>query len=152
VLSVYGGKLTTYRKLAERALEMLAPLFPAMGPAWTAGTVLPGGALPEGGIDGLLAALRKDYSGLDDELLKGLARRHGSLSAEVLAYAPRGVAGSRHFGADLYAFEVDYLVQREWARTVEDVLWRRTKSGLRLDPAAVNAVATYMGQKAQRPT
>jgi glycerol-3-phosphate dehydrogenase len=152
VLSVYGGKLTTYRKLAERALDLLTPLFPAIGPPWTAGTALPGGALPEGGIDSVVKALREDYSDLDDELLTALARRHGSLSAAVLAHSPRGAAGGRHFGADLYAFEVDYLVQREWARTVEDVLWRRTKSGLRLEPAAVNALADYMGQNAQRPS
>ena len=152
VLSVYGGKLTTYRKLAERALELLAPLFPDMGPAWTAGTVLPGGALPEGGIDGLVKALREDYPGLDDKLLTGLARRHGSLAAEVLGNASGGAANSRHFGGDLYAFEVDYLVQREWARTVEDVLWRRTKSGLRLDPSAVDAVSAYMQQDVRRPT
>ena len=152
VLSVYGGKLTTYRKLAERALDLLTPLFPAIGPPWTAGTALPGGALPEGGIDSVVKALREDYSDLDDELLTALARRHGSLSAAVLAHSPRGAAGGRHFGADLYAFEVDYLVQKEWARTVEDVLWRRTKSGLRLEPAAVNALADYMGQNAQRPS
>ena len=141
VLSVYGGKLTTYRKLAERALDMLAPLFPSVGPPWTADQALPGGALPEGGIDALVEELCSQYPALEQALLARLARRHGSLATDVLAGAPDA---GQHFGADLYAFEVDYLVRREWAQTAEDVLWRRTKSGLRLSPAAARAVTAYL--------
>lgn len=148
VLSVYGGKLTTYRKLAQRALDMLAPLFPSIGPAWTAERALPGGMLPQGGIDALVSELGSRYGALDKGLLAGLARRHGSLAGDVLAGRARASAPGRHFGADLYAFEVDYLVDREWARTAEDVLWRRTKSGLRLDSAAADAVAAYLQQAA----
>ena len=149
VLSVYGGKLTTYRKLAERALDLMAPLFPALGPAWTAGSALPGGTLPDGGIAALIETLGEDYPDVDATVLAGLVRRHGSLAAELLAEAPGGAADSRHFGADLYGFEVDYLIRREWARTAEDVLWRRTKTGLRLDPSAVEALAAYMGEDDQ---
>ncbi len=152
VLSVYGGKLTTYRKLAERALDMLAPLFPSIGPPWTAGRALPGGVLPEGGIDGLVGALRDGYPAIDERLLTRLARRHGSLTADVLAGTREASGTGQHFGADLYAFEVDYLVRKEWARTAEDVLWRRTKSGLRLDPAGAKAVTTYLQQDAARRT
>ena len=149
ILSVYGGKLTTYRKLAERAIDMLAPLFPRLGPTWTAGTALPGGALPAGGTVALVKSLSADYPDLDGTLLAGLVRRHGALAAEVLADAPGGATGSRHFGADLHAFEVDYFIRKEWARTVEDVLWRRTKAGLRLDPVAIDALAAYMQEHYQ---
>lgn len=146
VLSVYGGKLTTYRKLAQRALDMLAPLFPSIGPAWTADQVLAGGALAEGGIDALVRTLVKRYSAIDASLLWRIARRHGSLADEVLGATARVSGTGQHFGADLHAFEVDYFVQREWARTAEDILWRRTKSGLRLDAAAAKAVSAYLQQ------
>jgi glycerol-3-phosphate dehydrogenase len=141
VLSVYGGKLTTYRRLAERAVDVLTPLFPSAGPPWTADQALPGGALPEGGIDALVEELHRQHPTLDHAVLARIAGRHGSLAADVLAGAAET---SQHFGADLYAFEVDYLVRREWAQTAEDVLWRRTKSGLHLDPAAAKTVSDYM--------
>ncbi len=144
VLSVYGGKLTTYRKLAERAVDMLTPLFPSAGPPWTTGQALPGGALPEGGIDELVEELHRQHPAREQELLVRLAGRHGSLATDVLAGA---TDTSQHFGADLYAFEVDYLVRREWAQTAEDVLWRRTKSGLHLDPAAAQTVSDYLRLK-----
>lgn len=152
LLSVYGGKLTTYRKLAQRALDMLAPLFPAIGPAWTAEQALPGGTLPAGGLDALVSELCSRYGAFDKELLGQLARRHGNLAADVLAGSAHGSGPDRHFGADLFAFEVDYLVNREWARTAEDVLWRRTKSGLRLDAAAAEALAAYLQQSAHART
>jgi len=147
ILNVYGGKLTTYRKLSERALDKLAPYFPSIGPPWTATQPLPGGALAEGGIDTLVRALAARYPELGEKLLMALARRHGSLSTEVLAGASGEAGGNLHFGADLYAFEVDYLIQREWAMSAEDVLWRRTKSGLRLDAAARERLATYVHQQ-----
>jgi glycerol-3-phosphate dehydrogenase len=78
---------------------------------------------------------------MERELLLRLAGRHGSLATQVLAGA---TDSSRHFGAHLYAFEVDYFVRREWAQSAEDVLWRRTKSGLHLDRAAAKAVSDYL--------
>ena len=144
LLSVYGGKLTTYRKLAESVLEMLRPLFPSTGQAWTANRPLPGGALPAGGVDAVFAELRKDYPDLDDALLGALVRRHGSLATDVLAGTSGGRDTGTRFGADLYAFEVDYFVRREWAVSAEDVLWRRTKSGLELDEDGRRAVADYL--------
>ena len=141
VLSVYGGKLTTYRRLAERAVDMLIPLFPSAGPPWTADQALPGGTLPEGGIHALVEELHRQYPAMERELLMKLAGRHGSLATQVLAGA---TDSGRHFGAHLYAFEVDYFVRREWAQSAEDVLWRRTKSGLHLDRAAAKAVSDYL--------
>lgn len=144
ILSVYGGKLTTYRKLAEHALDTLAPFAESMGGPWTATRPLPGGALPEGGIEGLVRDLAGQYPALEGRLLAALARRHGSLAGEVLAGASAQAGTDHHFGADLYDFEVDYLVRREWARNAEDVLWRRTKLGLRLGAGASEELAAYL--------
>lgn len=151
LLSVYGGKLTTYRKLAQRALDMLSPVFPGMGPEWTADHALPGGALGEGGIDALLGDLHDRFPAMDEAVIKRLVQRHGSLTAEVLAGSGQGSAARRHFGADLYAFEVDYLMRREWAQCADDVLWRRTKTGLRLNAASAESVGTYMQLLASVP-
>jgi glycerol-3-phosphate dehydrogenase len=151
LLSVYGGKLTTYRKLAQRALDMLSPVFPGMGPKWTADRALPGGALAEGGIDALLGDLHGRFPAMDEAVIKRLIQRHGSLTGEVLAGSGQGSAARRHFGADLFAFEVDYLMRREWAQCADDVLWRRTKTGLRLNAASAAAVGTYMQQVGSTP-
>ena len=152
ILTVYGGKLTTYRRLSERALDKLAPYFPSIGPPWTATRPLPGGALAKGGIDALMEALARQYPALEEKLLMALVRRHGSRTSEVLAGAGGQADSTLHFGADLYAFEVNYLVENEWAMSAEDVLWRRTKSGLRLDPAARDRLAAYLREHAARPS
>ena len=151
ILDVYGGKLTTYRKLSERAVDKLTPLFSSVGPAWTATRPLPGGTLPDGGIDALLQSLAERYADFEQNHLEALIRRHGSLAGEVLAGAGSEAQSNRHFGADLYAFEVDYLLRREWAEEVDDVLWRRTKAGMRLGPAARESVATYIAEHPATP-
>ena len=147
LLSVYGGKLTTYRRLAERALETLEHLLPSLGPAWTASSALPGGSLPRGGMDELLEELETGHPHLPAGLLERLVARHGSLTARVLDGAVGARGTGLHFGADLHAFEVDYFVQREWARSAEDILWRRTKSGLGIDAAGARALAEYLEQR-----
>jgi glycerol-3-phosphate dehydrogenase len=147
VLSVFGGKITTYRRLAERALDKLAPWFPGMGPAWTAARALPGGEIPEGDMEGFARRLAQRYPQLPQPLLRGLARRHGALAYDVLGNAASMADLGEHFGADLHALEVDYLVEREWASTTEDVLWRRTKTGLRLAPGQREALARYLGKR-----
>lgn len=144
ILHVYGGKLTTYRKLSERAVDKLAALLRCAEPAWTATRTLPGGALPEGGIDALVEALAGRYPSFERDLLESLARRHGTLAAEVLAGARDDAGANRHFGGGLYDFEVDYLLRREWAQEAEDVLWRRTKTGLRIAAGARESLAAYI--------
>jgi glycerol-3-phosphate dehydrogenase len=141
VLSVFGGKITTYRRLAERALALLAPWFPGMRGPWTAGAPLPGGAdapgrSPEG-----------DYPKLPRELVAALRDRHGSLIVEVLGNCGSVEELGRHLGANLYAREVDYFIAREWARSGEDVLWRRTKCGLHLTAAEQQTVDDYVRQQ-----
>jgi glycerol-3-phosphate dehydrogenase len=144
VLSVFGGKITTYRRLAEHALEKLAPWFPGMGPAWTAARALPGGDILAGDMAGLAQRLAQRYPQLPQRLLRGLARRHGALAYDVLSNAASLADLGQHFGAELYAREVDYLLAQEWARSAEDVLWRRTKAGLQLTPGQREAVTRYL--------
>lgn len=148
VLSVFGGKITTYRSLAEHALAKLAPWLPGMGTAWTAGTPLPGGDLRGVSFDEFADFhLQRDFPWLPVPQRRALARRHGSLAYQVLGNAASIADLGEHFGADLYAREIDYLVEREWAHDAEDVLWRRTKCGLHLAPEQREAVARYVGQR-----
>ena len=143
VLSIFGGKITTYRKLAEAALAVLAPFFPGMKPGWTRDAPLPGGDLPNGDRNALFALLCRQYPGLPAELLRGLARRHGSRAMRVLGEAKTMADLGQDFGAGLTAREIDYLIAEEWARSADDVLWRRTKCGLPMTPAQRDAVAAY---------
>ena len=146
-LSVFGGKITTYRRLAEHALQQLSPWFPGMGRAWTLDAPLPGAALPRGDGERFGQRLAERFPRLPQSLLQTLARRHGALAYDVLGDAGTVADLGQHFGADLYAREVDYLVEHEWAVSAEDVLWRRTKSGLQLDAAQQNALACYLAQR-----
>jgi glycerol-3-phosphate dehydrogenase len=132
ILSIFGGKITTYRCLAEEALEKLSPFFPAMGPAWTRKAFLPGGNLPSGTMQGFLDGLAKRYPKLDANLIAQLARRHGSIAADILGDADTMDDLGQHIGEDLYEREIDYFKRQEWAVTAEDILWRRTKVGLHL--------------------
>ncbi len=143
LLSVYGGKITTYRELAERALHRLKPFYPAMGPDWTARGPLPGGDL---GLtfEAFAGSLASRYPGLDPAYLQALARRHGSHVERILQDAHRPEDLGRHFGAQLYEREVEWLMREEWAIAADDVLWRRTKEGLRLDRAQQLALAAWM--------
>jgi glycerol-3-phosphate dehydrogenase len=138
LLSIFGGKLTTYRKLSEHALRDLQPYFPAMKLPWTASVPLPGGD----------AALR-NVEFPEDAHGKRILRRHGSKTPMLTASSPYGqgkAAWGRHFGAGLYQAEIDYLVAHEWAITTDDVLMRRTKCGLFMDEAERAAVAEYVAK------
>jgi len=147
LLSVYGGKLTTCRSLAEKAMERLRPFLSGCGRAWTATAILPGGNLPDGDVDALVAELAGAYPGLPPPLLRALARRHGSRAFAVLGEAREPADLGRHFGADLYEREVVWFGDREWAGSAEDVLWRRSKAGLVLDAAGRQAVAAWFGEE-----
>ena len=133
LLSVFGGKITTYRRLAERALDKLRPWFPTIGGSWTADARLPGGALVSTDVADHVASVARRYHGLPRSLIEALVRRHGSRAETVLDGAHGVEELGVHFGADLYAREVDYFLTHEWARRPDDVLWRRTKAGLHLD-------------------
>ena len=144
LLSVFGGKITTYRKLAEHALGQLRSFFPQARDGWTDRQPLPGGDLPTGGLAAYERALAARYAGLPSNLLAALAHRHGTRTPRILGDA-RGPADlGAHFGHTLYAAEIDYLVAQEWAIEADDVLWRRTKCGLHLRAEERDAVAAYL--------
>lgn len=145
MLSVFGGKITTYRKLAEHALDKLKPFFPEMRQAWTAGVPLPGGDMPEADFEAFLSALGASLPWLPEALARHYARLYGTRTAQVIGKADSVAALGRHFGGLLYQCEIDYLREAEWARTAEDVLDRRTKHGLHITPDQRAAVAAYMG-------
>ena len=148
LLSVYGGKLTTYRRLAERALDRLKPWLPGLRPPWTAAVHLPGGGLGPRGLPGLLLELSQRHPMLPPDLLHALARRHGTLTQRVIGEAQTEHDLGAHFGAGLYAAEVDFMLAHEWAREADDILWRRTKCGLRVTEDGRRRLADYVAQKA----
>ena len=127
VLTIYGGKITTYRRLAEQALDRLAPYFPGMRGPWTAAAALPGSDFSD--RDDAFRALSARYPKTLPEVLRGVFSRHGTLAPKVLGDGELG----EHYGAGLTEREIRYFVETEWARSAEDVLWRRTKAGLHLD-------------------
>lgn len=144
LLSVFGGKITTARVLAENALRRLAPFFPELAPGWTASAPLPGGDFDD--FDELVAGLRRDFAGLDPQWLESLARRHGSRACALLDGVRARSDLGEDFGGGLHAREVDWLMLHEWAWDPADVLWRRSKLGLRLTESGKDALADYMAR------
>ncbi|MEM9197741.1 MAG: glycerol-3-phosphate dehydrogenase C-terminal domain-containing protein, partial [Pseudomonadota bacterium] len=159
LLNIFGGKITTYRKLAESALEKVARHFRGLSGDWTAGVALPGGDFPVKGVPGLIANLRERYPFLDERWARRLVRAYGTEAQAILGDA-RGVADlGAAFGATLTEAEVTWLMAHEYARTAEDVVWRRSKLGLRLEPdeiarldAFMAAVQNASGPDALRPS
>jgi glycerol-3-phosphate dehydrogenase len=143
LLTVYGGKITTYRRLAEDALARLAHLFPPAR-SWTAQSPLPGGDLAYDGFDALVKRTTQRWPFLSDEHARRLTHAYGTRVENVLKDAVRLEDLGDCFGADLTAAEVRYLMQKEWVQTADDVLWRRSKLGLRFSPAQCAALADFM--------
>jgi len=140
ILNVFGGKITTYRHLSERALAKIESVLGARGPAWTKGAALPGGNFPLDGFEALVAALQKHAPKVAPSTIRRLARTYGT---EAHAIVKGGELG-RIFGADLGEREVAFLVEKEWARSAVDILWRRTKLGLRFSAAEERALADHL--------
>jgi glycerol-3-phosphate dehydrogenase len=147
LLSIFGGKITTFRRLAEQALRELAPFFPEMKGPWTTTEPLPGGDMVKSDLGAFERDLRARYASIDSRLLGALARRHGTRSSRVLEDADTVADLGRHFGDTLFAAEVDYLIAQEWATTAEDILWRRTKCGLHMTAAERESVAQYLSDR-----
>ncbi|MEL6522827.1 MAG: glycerol-3-phosphate dehydrogenase [Pseudomonadota bacterium] len=144
VLNVFGGKITTFRKLAEHALEKILPFFPGTSGDWTAGVALPGGDFPVRGVSKQVAGLLEAYPFLTDRWALRLIRAYGTEAAEMLGDAKTIADLGPEFGATLTGREVNWLMEREFARTAEDVLWRRSKLGLRLSSTQVAELETWM--------
>jgi glycerol-3-phosphate dehydrogenase len=147
LLSVFGGKITTYRRLAESVLDKLRPSFPQMTGSWTGTKPLPGGDMPGADFEACVLALTRKYPNLSAGYLRALSRRQGARAAQILGEAAAMADLGTHFGDTLYAREVEYLIANEWAMTAEDILWRRTKCGLHLNQAERDAVATYLAAR-----
>jgi glycerol-3-phosphate dehydrogenase len=142
LLTIYGGKITTYRKLAEGALRRLGPYF-KLGAPWTAGAALPGGDFPHDGIEALVARARGLWPFLTEGNARRLVRAYGTRLDRVLGDARSMDELGESFG-ELTAAEVRYMMRHEFAETPDDVLWRRSKLGLHLTADAVAALTRFM--------
>ena len=143
LLNVYGGKITTFRKLSEHAIERIAHVFPEMGSAWTRSAPLPGGEIPGADFTQFVEDLRRAHPWMPRSLVHHHARLHGARAERVIGGATSLAGFGRHFGADLHEAEVRYLVAHEWAEKPEDILLRRTKQGLHLTPNERAAFAAW---------
>ena len=131
LLSVFGGKLTTYRKLAEHALDKLQHYYPGSGSAWTKNSCLPGGNMGCS-CDEYVNVLRRRYDWISEPLAYRLAHTYGTNSELILDNFNHSTRLGEHFGRGLYEAELRYLVDHEWVRCAEDAIWRRTKLGIKL--------------------
>jgi glycerol-3-phosphate dehydrogenase len=147
LLNIFGGKLTTYRRLAERAVDMIAGAIGSKGARWTQAGTLPGGDFPANGFDKLVDELHQAYPALEHSLLRRLARAYGTRTYVLLGEVKTPADLGQNLGAGLHAREVDYLIDHEWALTADDVLWRRSKLGLRAKPQDKERLAAYMAQR-----
>ncbi|ODN69051.1 glycerol-3-phosphate dehydrogenase [Methylobrevis pamukkalensis] len=144
LVNIFGGKITTYRRLAETMLEKIEQLIGARGPKWTAASTLPGGDFAVDGYDAEVARLQASHPFIETGHARRLVRQYGTRAFAMLSGVTSSAALGRCFGADLHAVEVVYLMTQEWARTAEDVLWRRSKLGLRLTQAEAGALDDWM--------
>jgi glycerol-3-phosphate dehydrogenase len=146
LLSIYGGKITTYRRLAEEALERLAPYLRSAKAreGWTAKAPLPGGDMDVSAISALAAELVRNYPFLSQAHANRLAHAYGTRATKLLGSAKSMADLGQSFGASLTEAEVRYLMANEWAVSAEDIVWRRSKLGLRLSAAEVAAIDEWM--------
>ena len=151
MLSIFGGKLTTYRKLAEKVLSKLSVFFPNMGEPWTGQSPLPGGNIPNGdekdGLSDLLDRLCSSYPKLPKALLSQLVDRHGTITWNIIDDACEIKNLGQLFMPWLTEREIDYMIDNEWARTADDILWRRTKLGLKADSVIREEIEKYMKRR-----
>ncbi|SHH29466.1 glycerol-3-phosphate dehydrogenase [Marivita hallyeonensis] len=144
MLNVFGGKITTYRRLAESALEKIGKHLPLAKGAWTAGVPFPGGDFPVDGVDRLVEDLKDVYPFLNDFWARRLIRAYGTEAKEVLGDAKTAQDLGVDFGATLTEAEIVWLMHNEYAVTAEDVVWRRNKLGLRLSTDEIDTLDRWM--------
>ncbi|UXI70265.1 glycerol-3-phosphate dehydrogenase [Tahibacter amnicola] len=144
ILTVLGGKITTSRRLAEEAVNTLSRALGVTRPAWTGGAPLPGGDLPGRDFHAFAADFARRHAWLPAPLALRLCRHYGTRASRILRDATTVTDLGEHFGAGLYAAEVDYLVDVEWARHADDILWRRTRLGLRMDASGQQRLRDHL--------
>jgi len=150
LVNSFGGKITTFRRLSETVVEKIGERLGARGKPWTADAPLPGGDFPPTRFDAEVSKLEADYPFLDRVHARRLIRLYGTRARKILGPAKSEQDLGRCFGADLYEAEIRYLMREEWALTAEDVLWRRTKRGLRLSAEEATALSDFMRDEAGR--
>jgi glycerol-3-phosphate dehydrogenase len=151
LIDVFGGKITTFRRLSEHMLEKIEAYLGARGKPWTRAAPLPGGDFPHNGYAAEVEGLCKAHPYLETPHAERLVRLYGTLARDLLGGATSPADLGRHFGADLYEAEIRWLAMKEWALTAEDILWRRTKRGLRLTAEEASALDAYMRGMTGRP-
>ena len=134
IVSIFGGKITTFRKLSEQVVDMLEGPLGCSGHRWTANATLPGGDIESADFDSFLASCARRYPWLESSILHRYARHYGTDMHEMLRNCEAMTDLGENFGGDVFEREVEHLVTNEWAESAEDILWRRTKTGLRLGP------------------
>ncbi len=145
-VNIFGGKITTYRRLAEDVLKKLSDQFPQMHSPWTVKAPLPGGDFPVGTLDDIEKNLMLTAPGIPAQVAERWARSYGTRACLIAPGATSEQDLGQHFGAGLYACEVTYLVNNEWAVTADDILWRRTKLGLRMTKLEKSALAQWLSK------
>ncbi|RWR02420.1 glycerol-3-phosphate dehydrogenase [[Pantoea] beijingensis] len=151
LLSVFGGKLTTYRKLAEHAMEKLTKYYDNIGPAWTKNCVLTGGDIATSRED-YANSLRRRYAFITEEMARHYARTYGSRSEAILKDAKSLEDLGENFGHDFYEAELRYLVEHEWVCELDDAIWRRTKQGMWLDEKQQTRVREWLAANVKKST
>ena len=149
LLSVFGGKITTFRKLAQSAMEKVQPFFPQMGQPWTDKASLPGGDFSYAEVDARIATLGRAYPFVDAKMIRRLFRAYGTDAEAILGSAKSMDDLGRRFGP-LTEREVEWLVDKEWARSADDILWRRSKLGLHMSRDEQEALKTYFQNRGDR--
>lgn len=144
ILNVFGGKITTYRKLAEHALAEIAPFFPNLPKDWTAGVALPGGDFPVDGVPVLISELQTTFAFLNEFTVMRLVRAYGTNARKMLGNAKTATDLGQDFGVGLTEAEVRWLMQNEYAHCAEDVVWRRNKLGLRMTKEQIAVLDKWM--------
>jgi len=144
ILSIFGGKITTYRKLAEAAIDKISPYFTEIGDKWTADSPLPGGNFAN--IKALNEKVKRKFPWLPEKMRTRFIRSYGNRLFDLLNNKSSLESLGYSFGADLYEHEINFLIEQEWAINIEDIIWRRTKRGLYLTDQQINAISKYLSR------
>ncbi|MCW8890850.1 MAG: FAD-dependent oxidoreductase, partial [Sedimenticola sp.] len=144
ILSIYGGKITAFRKLAEEVMDLLSECIKIEGSAWTAESHLPGGDITNYDFKGFIKDCTNRYPWMNKSLLESYAGHYGTGVHTLLKGCASEADLGRHFGGQLYEKEACYLKQYEYAESADDILWRRTKRGLRLSTDEIKQFSTWL--------
>jgi glycerol-3-phosphate dehydrogenase len=149
LLNVFGGKITTFRELAERGMHRVARYFPRMGGDWTRNARFPGGDMPDADYESFEQSIKDNYPWMPRSLRRHYGRLYGTRVGRIVGNACGMTDLGRHFGGDFHEAEARYLMEHEWAGTAEDILWRRTKHGLHLNASERAAFVDWFREQAR---